>query len=459
VFERFRAGVARRIIVSGRAFVADKPALRAAVRAVWRKARTRGYRITTAFYGPELVLPLSTGAGGPPLLPAPGRPRALFIDSRLPRSDRDSGSLDAMVQVHALLGFGYEVVFAGDSDFAEASPYRTRLEAEGVICLSSALCRSVQVFLQRDGASLDLCVLSRVTSGGRYLEAVRHHAPRAQVVFNTVDLHHIREEREARLRGDVMALHAAALMRERELYLVRQADATIVVSATERAILEADVPGAAVFEMPLVRPVRAVDRVPPFDARNGIGFVGGFDHAPNVDAIRYLLGDIWPRVLARLPSAELSIVGMDLPAKLSAQLPHGVRYLGAIPEIDPWLDKLRLTVAPLRYGAGAKGKVASSLAACVPCVATRIAAEGMRLENGLHIAVGDSEEMLAALICEVHEDPILWQRLATGGHERARQEHGLAAGERRLATLLRALNLPVPDGPANERDDRRADRT
>ena len=401
----------------------------------------------TAFAGPALVAPFWGEPGGKAILAAPVLPRVLFIDSRLPRPDRDSGSLDAMAQMRALLGFGYEVLFIGDVDFAERTPYRARLQAEGVTCISSALCVSVEEFLRRDGASLDLCILSRVTSGGRYLEALRRFAPGARVIFNTVDLHHVRLAREAQQRGDIAALHDAALVREREFYLVRQSDATIVVSGTERALVEAQVPGAAVVEMPLVRPVRAPDRVPGFGARRGVGFVGGFDHTPNVDAVRYLLADIWPLVLARLPAAELSIVGMDLPAELQANLPQGVRYLGAIPDIDPWLDGLRLTVAPLRYGAGAKGKVASSLAASVPCVATPVAVEGMHLEDGVHIAVGDTAARFAALICEVHESPVLWQSLAAGGYARASGEHGIAAGVRRVAALLRQLNLPA--GPAD----------
>ena len=395
------------------------------------------------FEGSCFVVSPLNGSAGPAQLPTSDGPRALIIDSSWPRPDRDSGSLDAVLQAQALRNLGYEVIFASSAEHADASIYRTRLQSEGLICLSSDICPSIADFLQSDGSTLDLCVLSRVDSGGPYLETVRQYAPCAKVIFNTVDLHHLREERGARLSGDVAKLRAAETMRERELYLVRQADATTVVSASEHALLEKLVPGALVFEMPLVRKIRRWDAIPGYEAREGVGFVGGFEHKPNVDAVQYLLSEIWPRVLERLPRAKLSIVGDALPVELLANSPSNARYLGPLPDLDPWLDGLRLTVAPLRYGAGAKGKVASSLVAGVPCVGTAIAADGMRLEDGVNMSIGDTPEDLAARICEVHESPDLWRRLSAGGHAKATAELAVEMGEARLAALLHAVGLPA----------------
>nr|WP_314070992.1 FkbM family methyltransferase [uncultured Roseococcus sp.] len=392
---------------------------------------------------PSFVEPVTIAGKVPTCLPLPTKPRALIIDSRWPRPDRDSGSVDAVLQARTLRDFGYEVLFVGDESFREVSPYRDRLAAEGVICLTPELTPSIQSFLGSDGGSLRLCILSRVYHGGRFLEAVRQHAPRAKIVFNTVDLHHLREDREARLAGNLEGVRLAEMTREREYYLARQADATIVVSSVERAALLRDVPGAAVFEMPLARPVRRADTIPGFAKRKGVGFVGGFEHVPNVDAVRYLFNEIWPHVLQRLPDATLEIVGADLPQDLRSQMPAGVRYLGPLPDLDPWFDGLRMTVAPLRYGAGAKGKVASSLAAGVPCVATPIAAEGMRLRDGQDVAICDTPEAFAARICELHEDPALWAKLSAGGHARAQAEFSVGAGTRRLADMLHTLDLPA----------------
>jgi FkbM family methyltransferase len=398
--------------------------------------------LAPTFWGEAFVVPFTPGPAAPACLPAATTPRVLIIDSRWPRPDRDSGSVDALLLVRAFRDFGYEVVFAGDAEFANDSPYRTFLEGEGVICLSPLICTSVENFLHRDGATLALCILSRVDCGGRYLEAVRYHAPRATIIFNPVDLHHLREVRAARIGGDIGALRRAEATSEREFYIVRQADATTVVSASERALLEEKVAGTAVFYMPLARPVRSHDVIPGFDARAGIGFVGGFDHGPNVDAIRFFLEKIWPLVTRALPEIEFSIVGADLPDRVLAGAPGSVRYLGPLPDLDAWLDRLRLTIAPLRYGAGAKGKIASSLAAGVPCVGTSIAAEGMGLSDGVDIAVGDTPEQFADRVVEVYRDRVIWSRLSAGGHALADKQFSVSAGKRRLAEALSDLSFP-----------------
>jgi glycosyltransferase involved in cell wall biosynthesis len=379
----------------------------------------------------------------PPTLAKPSRPRALIIDSRWPRPDQDSGSLDAMMQIRALERFGYEILFASEDEYNADSPYRTRLQAEAVICLSPEDSPSIEDFLRTDGESLDLCILSRVYCGGRYVEVARRYAPQAKILFNTVDLHHLRMEREGRLLGDEDLLRRAADTRAREFAIARQADATIVVSSVERVHLERAVPGARIFDMPLARKIRPASRIPGFAARFGIGFVGGFEHTPNVDAVRFLLGEIWPLVLERLPQARLSIVGNALPPTMLDHAPDSVRYLGHLPELDPWLDTIRLTVAPLRYGAGAKGKVISSLAAGLPCISTAIGAEGMPLDAGLHITVADTAEAFAQRIVEVHEDADLWKRLSEAGHDRVRRNFSLEAGQARFSHLLHSLHLPA----------------
>lgn len=404
--------------------------------------------LTQSFARNDLVVNLPQEGGGGPRLPKSSKPRALIIDSRWPRPDRDSGSLDAINQIRALKKFGYEVIFVGEAEFGSDIRYRRELEAEGVICLGPNIAPSVDSFVQSDGATLDLIMLTRVHSGGRYLEVTRHYAPRARVVFITVDLHHIREEREARINGDAVALRRAESVRERELYITRQVDATIVVSASELQLLNSEVPGAMVFEMPLAREVRKLCEIPPFEERRSVGFVGGFDHLPNVDAAQFLLQDIWPLVRKRMPGVELTLVGAHLPEQVLTAAPEGVRYLGPLPDLGPWLSGLRLTLAPLRYGAGAKGKVVSSLAAGVPCVATPIAAEGMNLVDGLEVAVAEDAESFAEKICKAYQDRILWERLSKGGHTKALLELSLEAGEDRLAEMLRAIGSPMPELPS-----------
>jgi glycosyltransferase involved in cell wall biosynthesis len=364
------------------------------------------------------------------------------VDDRWPQPDRDSGSLDAVNLVEALLELGFEVTFAAVCEYAIETPYREALAQRAVICLGPDRAPSIEAYLERHGAALDLCVLSRVCAGGQFLELVRLHCPRARVIFNSVDLHFLREQRGALLSGDEAALAAAARTRAREEALARSADATIVVSAAERLVLETLAPGAMVVEMPLAR--QAQPPKAPFEARHSIGFIGGFAHAPNRDALTFFLAEIGPLVRRELPECMLSIVGPDLPPKVLRNTEGAVCYLGHLSDVGPWFETLRISVAPLRFGSGAKGKVVSSLAAGVPCVATTVAVEGMCLTDGVHVLVADTPAAFATKVCAVYRDRALWAQLSNGGQIYAADRFSIVAWRRRLAETLRSAGVAMP---------------
>ncbi len=205
--------------------------------------------------------------------------------------------MDAVNFIRMFQSLGYQVLFISDAEFALDIPARAAIEAMGVHCISSPDYASVDDFLQAAAPLIDVCFLSRVYCGGRYAETVKRLCTHAKIVFNTVDLHHVREEREARLRQDRRALNIAMDVREREFAVSRLADATIVVSQTEAALLNDAIPGTSVSVIPLARDCPG--RKNAFAQRHGIGFIGGFNHTPNVDAVHYFLDTIWPAVRAR----------------------------------------------------------------------------------------------------------------------------------------------------------------
>ncbi len=188
----------------------------------------------------------------------------------------------------------------------------------------------------------------------------------------------------------------------------------------------------------------------PFERRRGIGFIGGFEHAPNVDAVRFFLEKIWPLVRDAVPECEFSIVGKGLDRSLLEGTGPNVRYLGHVPDLAAWFETLRLTVAPLRFGAGAKGKIASSLAAGVPCVATAMAAEGMGLEPGRTVLVTDTPEAFAAHVALGYSDAALWRRLSAEGLTHARDALGVARFRRAVDDMLEAFGLATAEPPVGD---------
>ena len=195
--------------------------------------------------------------------------------------------------------------------------------------------------------------------------------------------------------------------------MVRATDATLVTTDVERRTLEREVPGARLHIVPMLHDI--AEKVPRVAARSGIIFLGNFGHPPNTDAARQLVEAIMPHVWRRLPDVSVTIVGPDPPPEvLSLQQPF-VEVTGWVDDVKPLLHASRLMVAPLRFGAGLKGKVTQSLALGLPVVTTAVGAEGLDLGADGGLLVADDPGELAARIVEGCQDDARWERLSRGG--------------------------------------------
>ena len=434
--DRLRLRDVEQRIASLQADVASRDASIAAITTSRSWRLTAPLRAVLSAVRPEPATPPTAVPLPAPAVPAPLR--ALIIDSHWPQPDRDAGSMEIVTLIESLALLGYEVSFAADLEHAGAFPARDALAAQGVRCLGPADAPDVAAFIAQAAPAFDLCVLCRVYCGGKFLEAVQAHWPACRIVFDTIDLTFLRVQRQAAMGGGVTP-EVARAVQVREEAVIAGSDATMVVSTAERDLLRATMPGSLVAAMPLARTI-----APPaagFAERRGIGFIGGFAHAPNVDAVRWFTTEIWPLVLRDDPGCELQIVGADMPPGLLDGVPGQVRALGHVPDVGPWFEGLRLTVAPLRFGAGAKGKVASSLAAGVPCIATTIAAEGMAMRPGDDVLVADTPEAFAAAVRGAYHDPVAWARLSENGIAHATEALSKTRWQAQLAAMLRQIGL------------------
>lgn len=167
--------------------------------------------------------------------------------------------------------------------------------------------------------------------------------------------------------------------------------------------------------------------------------MGGSQHPPNADAARWLVRDIFPHVVRRLPDVTLHLVGKDLGAVVGdlAEAP-GVRIHGHVPDLGALLRSTRIGLAPLRFGAGVKGKVNQYMAAGLAVVSTPCGAEGMYLTDGEDVLLAEDAESFAAAIVRLHQDAALWTRLAIGGRDNVLEHFSFALAKDRIAATLEA---------------------
>ena len=401
-----------------------------------RLRRARGALYRYGFDGlsrPGTTEPLSPSSL--PVLPAElpdvGRPlRILVVDTGIPRPQHDSGSMRLTALMRLLRAMGHAVTFAADDapGTAAEQAWLQGLEVE-------ACTQSPPRWLRAHGGRLDLAIVCRHAVAAHWLPLLRALAPRALLVFDTVDLHGLREQREAHLRGNARAAARADSTLRQELRQASAADITWVVSGHERDLLRAQLPATDVQVLSNIMLQTGSGLA--FARRRDVLFVGGFRHPPNVDAVRWLLASIWPALRERLPQAVLHVVGADPPQDLvDAAAQPGVRLHGHVPELAERLDSARIAVAPLRYGAGVKGKINQAMAHGLPVVATTCAAEGMHLVDGDDVLIAQDAAGFAAAVARAYTDEALWHRLSRGGLANVREHFSVEAALRSLLPVL-----------------------
>lgn len=384
------------------------------------------------------------------------RPVVTMLDALFPRPDQDSGSLDQIAFVKIFQTLGFEVHFIavlefGSAHFGENKRYIKALEDMGVKCIRADAYDFIEEYMFLNGPAISLFFCSRVGFGAEYIEPARRICPHAKVIFNTVDLHHVREEREARLKDNEELLRRALVTKSRELSLIEASSATVVVSSKEKELLEQELPGANVIVVPLLREFPR-DGVASFSERSDIAFVGGFLHQPNIDAVDYFIEAMWPTIHAQNPEIVFRVVGANMPDEFALRKIEGVEFVGYVEDLGEYLSHVRLTIAPLRYGAGAKGKVVSSLGYGVPAVVTSVAAEGMGLVDGLNVLVADTVEEFCDKVAGAYKDEVLWSNLSVNGIEFIGSNYSIAQGVTIMSSALRELAVKLPVEASNSVD-------
>jgi GT2 family glycosyltransferase/glycosyltransferase involved in cell wall biosynthesis len=362
--------------------------------------------------------------------------RILVADYRIPRPDMSAGEKATFGLIADLRAIGFEVTFV-PTDMTDAPPYRKALEALGVsVITGESGYSSGGNYIRSEGASFGVFYFIRVDVAEALIQSARLVAPDARMIFHAPDLYFLRESRGAELSGDPAKMEAANRTRAREAAIMQASDHIVLVSPAEIPFLSDILPRSRISVFPaLYSPI--VARPAGHAARRHIFFLGGFGHSPNVDSVNWFVKKVWPAVHARLPGVEFHILGAGASADVIAlEEQPGVRFVGYVQDLDPILAGYRLSVAPLLYGAGIKGKLGTSMGAGVPCVSTTIGAEGMGIVDGVHAMVRDDPEGFAEAVASLYGDPVLWQTISERGRRLVEDRFGDAANQSAFYRVL-----------------------
>ena len=333
-----------------------------------------------------------------------GKKTVLFVDHYVPTYDMDAGSRTVFAYLKMLVQQGFNVKFIGDN-FYQSEPYTTTLQQMGIeVLYGSWYAQNWKEWILRNSDHIDYAFLNRPHIAVNYIDFLRTHT-KAKIVYYGHDLHFLRMTREYELTGDKKLLKEAADWKERELSLMRKADMAYYPSEVEVKVIHEIDPQIRVKAIPayLFDDVEDVDYRA--GEREGLFFIGGFRHGPNVDAVKWLASEIMPLLRERIPEIEIHIAGSCAPEELKALEGNGIKLEGAVSdeELARLYKHCRLTVVPLRYGAGIKGKVIESMRFGLPVVTTPCGAEGILNAEDCLTVVESAAEM-AGRIAALYED-------------------------------------------------------
>ena len=376
--------------------------------------------------------------------------RILVIDALTPMIDRDSGSINTFEVLRLFLSMGWHVSFV-PRNFQFVGSYTAMLQRMGVeVLLPGAVC-NLQDILDTRPEFYDVIFAFRVETLRDWYAPLRDAYPSARIVFHDIDLHYLRLQREAELLSQPSLRIRAEIIQDQELDLFTKVDCSVVVTEAEKAIIEDQVALNNIVVYPYTINVQKSERS--FLDRNDICFVGGYAHYPNVDAVIYFVQEIWPRVRKKLPAnTKFLIIGPGAPEKVQQLASNSVVVTGHIPDLDEAMSHCRISVAPLRYGAGIKGKLVRSLAVGLPAVASTIAVEGMGLTHEKHLLVADKPVDFARAILRLYNDEDLWRNIQHAGYEFVEQSYSWKEG---LDTCKRILKVADETWIARRRADRK----
>ena len=347
-----------------------------------------------------------------------GRKRVLVIDHYVPQPDQDAGSRTMTQVIQTLLQMGMTVKF-WPQNLSMGGKYGERLQQYGVEVIYGPEYEGTRAFeewVRQNRDLVDYFLLSRPDVASAYIGAIRKHSS-VPILYYGHDVHHLRLREQMKVeRKSIVLQTEAGRVEQAEQRVWSEVDVIYYPSESEVAYVEAWRKKSGADALVRAMPAFAYEGVmesPDIDLheRRDLMFVGGFNHPPNVDAVEWLCRDILPLVRKKRSLTRLFIVGSNPPQRVRALACEHVIVTGFVTdqELDGLYRSIRAVVAPLRFGAGVKGKVVESMRYGVPVITTPTGIQGLTGELTGVLTVSETPENIAAEVIAILEDDVRWE--------------------------------------------------
>lgn len=366
--------------------------------------------------------------------------RVLVIDYASPMPNKDAGSYAAIQEMKLIQSLGFKVTFV-PANLAHFGKYTRDLQKLGIEVLYAPFYQNLDHVLDTRLAEMDAVYITRYHIAQICLPKIRALSD-AKVIFNNADLHFLREMRAAvRYGKDEAQLTKALKTREEELAVCEAADAVLCYNATEHAVITSHIGKEA--DKLHITPwlLEEKPKGPAFSERKGISFLGGFNHLPNGEAVKYLVEDIMPLLQKQRPDIVLYVYGSNMPVEYKEWETDNIKMVGFAETLDGVYHDHRVFVAPLLSGAGIKGKVLESMAYNLPTVLSDVAAEGTGLMDEVNTLIAKTPEEWVASIIRLYDDKSLWNKFAENSQALVETKYSFEHGHKAMKDIFASVGV------------------
>ena len=340
-----------------------------------------------------------------------------MVDHYVPQYDKDAGSRTVFQYLKMFVDKGYNVKFIGDN-FYRHEPYTTTLQQMGIeVLYGSYYAQNWKKWIQENSGYIQYVFLNRPHIAVKYIDFIRENT-QAKIIYYGHDLHFLREMRKYELTRDEQTLAASKDWREKELSLMKQSDVVYYPSNVETAAIRKidDQINAKAIVAYIYENVEPKEYH--FDERKDIMFIGGFTHTPNVDAVLWFGREIMPGIIEKIPDMKWYVMGSNPPQAVIEMAGDNIIVKGFVSdeELEDHYGRCRMSVVPLRYGAGIKGKVVEAMRYGMPVVTTPVGAEGITGAEDI-LCIADDARTLADEIIDKYNNMQYLEQISAKSYE------------------------------------------
>jgi hypothetical protein len=359
----------------------------------------------------------------------------LICDEVVPQPSRDTASLRMWRLMLILRSEGWQIAF---HPLHGPIPRigGERLRGEGIEVLEPGV---DALTAHLENCDPDVVLVSRPQVAEVVMGAIGRGAPGAGLIYDTLELTHLRAFRQAKATQNGSVMREALRLKALELELTRTADVTLTVTEIERSILVDSVPGADVVVVPSIHTGGDEPPSPRSARRPEIVFAAYWPQPANQAAARILIEGVWPALAQRDQDLRLLFIGVDPPdwlGEAATESDGRILVTGHVPDVAPYLDSGWCAVVPQPFGSGVKGKVLSALAHGLPTVGTSVAWEGIPVVDGVHGIVADDPGTTIDAVLHLRRDAELWDRLSAEGPRLIEAHFSFAAARAAIVDAL-----------------------